>query len=144
MSILEKPSFSLNLPEDFQVVESDGLCCVCRQPPGVLHLTPQEVDDPKDLPNLSRMLAGFLTRSGHPVATDELLRVTSVPHAHGFSWQYTEDGHYNRLWLFGNEFSWLLLHFVCLQEHYTGFHEKLTKAVQSLRLRADDVGPGSH
>lgn len=143
MSVLEKPTFSLRLPDGFEVVENDVLCCVCRQPPGVLHLTSEAVDDPKELPNLSRMLAGFLTRSGHPVATDELLRVTSVPHAHGFSWQYTEEGHYNRLWLFGNELSWLLLHFVTPREHYAEFHEKLTGAVQTLRLRADDARSGS-
>lgn len=133
---LEQSSFTLELPDGFKLAESDGpLTCVCRTPPGVLHLTPQLVEDKEELPNLSRMLAGFLTRSGHPVATDELLRVTSVPNAHGFSWQYTEEGNYHRLWLFGNEQSWLLAHFLCPQEHYSEFHEQLTEAVKTLRLR---------
>jgi hypothetical protein len=145
VSTVEKPSFSIELPEEFQVTETDeGLHCVCQQPPGVLHLTPQDVEDPEDLPNLSRMLSGFLTRSGHPVATDELLQMTSVPNAHGFSWQYTEEGCYNRLWLFGNQYSWLLLHFVCPQEHYAQFHEKLNGAMKTLRLRADGPDPRSH
>ena len=135
---VERPSFSLVLPDSFEVAEGDGhVHCICRTPPGVLHLTPQIVEDKEDLPNLSRMLAGFLTRSGHPVATDELLRITSVPNAHGFSWQYTEEENYHRLWLFGDEHSWLLAHFVCPREHYSEFHEQLTEVVKTLRLREE-------
>lgn len=139
---LEQPNFSLTLPGSFQTAETDGvLHCICREPPGVLHLTSQEVENKDELPNLSRMLAGFLTRSGHPVATDELLQITSVPEAHGFSWQYTREERYHRLWLFGNELSWLLLHFVCPQEVYGQFHELLSESIKTLRLRHDERHP---
>ena len=107
---LEEKTFSLTLPDSFEVHrDGDRLQCVSREPAGVLFLTPEEVENPEELPNLSRMLAGFLTRSGHPVATDELLRVSSVPKAHGFSWQYVEESKYHRLWLFGNRSCWLLV-----------------------------------
>ena len=112
--------------------------CVSRQPPGVINLTSEAVTERESLPNLSRMLAGFLTRTGHPVATDELLRVSDVPGAPGFSWQYTEEGTYHRLWLFGNLASWLLIHFVCPKEHYSEFHQSLTDSIKTLRLHSDE------
>lgn len=109
--------------------------CICREPAGVLLLTPERVENSDELPNLSRMLAGFLTRSGHPVATDELLPISSVPNAHGFSWQYLDDGTYHRLWLFGNEFSWLLVTFLCPQPNQQSFHDTLREIIASIRLR---------
>lgn len=134
---LQESTFSLTLPEGFSVSrDSEGLQCVSSAPPGVLSLTPEAVVDKDSLPNLSRMLAGFLTRSGHPVATDELLKMTVVPEAHGFSWQYIEDEKYHRFWLFGNESSWLLLTFVCPSAHQRDFHEPLRKMIVSLRLLA--------
>lgn len=133
---LKEKTFTLELPEDFRV-SRDGaeLQCLSEDPPGVLRLTPQQVEDKSQLPNLSRMLAGFLTRTGHPVATDELLKITSVPQAHGFSWQYVEDEKYHRFWLFGNEASWLLMTFVCPESQARVFHERLQRAVRTLRLR---------
>jgi hypothetical protein len=136
---IEETTFTMELPSEFQVTkEANEIQCVCLDPPGVLRLTPEEVEDTNSLPNLSRMLAGFLTRTGHPVATDELLRVTSVPEAHGFSWQYTEDGNYHRLWLFGNRRSWLLVTFVCPKAEQQNFHETLQSLIKTLRLRADE------
>jgi hypothetical protein len=137
-----EPTFSLELPEPFLVRrEGVNLQGICQDPAGVLHITPERVIDPESLPNLSRMLAGFLTRSGHPVATDELLQVTSVPDAHGFSWQYVEEKVYHRLWLFGDEFSWLLMTFICPESDRGHFHESLQAVVNSLRLRRDGRDP---
>lgn len=141
VKLLEEPTFTLELPETFELHrDEEGLQCVCREPAAVLSLTPQVVEDSDSLPNLSRMLAGFLTRMGHPVATDELLRITSVPQALGFSWQYVEDEKYFRFWLFGNQFSWLLVTFTCQEHHQAKFHEVLTTCLKTLRLRLE--GPG--
>lgn len=140
MLVISEPTFSIQLPDSFQLIRDEGqLQCVCREPAGVLSLTPEAVTDPENLPNLSRMLAGFLTRTGHPVATDELLRITSVPDAHGFSWQYTEEQNFHRLWLFGNRYSWLLLTFVCPEEARPGFHELLQNAVKTIRLKGEEA-----
>ena len=134
--ILEGQNFTIELGERF-AVESDevGYQCLCQEPPAILTLLPETVENKDELPNLSRMLAGFLTRSGHPVATDELLRMTNVPGAHGFSWQYVENENYHRLWLFGNEASWLLMTFICPLEHRDAFHEFQQTMVKSLRLK---------
>ena len=146
--LLDEPTFSLELPELFEIHrEEDGLQCVCREPAAVLSLSPEVVEDSDSLPNLSRMLASFLTRMGHPVATDELLRVTSVPQAIGFSWQYMEDGKYLRFWLFGNQFSFLLVTFVCLEQNRGHFQETLSTCLKTLRLRISEEklmteGPG--
>ena len=135
---LDEKTFSLDLPDSFEI-HRDGprLQCVSREPVGVLSLTPEEVEDADELPNLSRMLAGFLTRSGHPVTTDELLRVSSVPEAHGFSWQYVEDSKYHRLWLFGNKHCWLLVTFICPHEAVAEFHESLQDLVKTIRLKGN-------
>lgn len=118
--------------------------CVCREPAGVLVLTTEVVENPDELPSLSRMLAGFLTRSGHPVATDELLQVNSVPGAYGFSWQYTQDGTYHRFWLFGNEYCWLLLSFLCPQDNQAHFYQPLQDLIDSVRLQEHGINPESN
>ncbi|HIB68990.1 MAG TPA: hypothetical protein EYO33_28860 [Phycisphaerales bacterium] len=134
--LLDEKLFSIALPDSFEIHrDGERLQCVSREPVGVLSLTPEEVENADELPNLSRMLAGFLTRSGHPVATDELLRVSSVSGAHGFSWQYTEDSKYHRLWLFGNKFCWLLVTFICPQDGVNEFHERLQELVKTIRLK---------
>jgi len=135
---LVEKTFLLEVPDSFQTIrEGDSLQCVSREPAGVIVLTSEEVTDTDSLPSLSRMLAGFLTRSGHPVATDELLRVSSVPGCHGFSWQYCEGGNYHRFWLFGNESAWLLLTFVCPEAERASFQDVLSEVVNSIRLRSD-------
>lgn len=133
---LREPTFEVELPAGFSVVrDGERINCVSREPVGVVVLTTEIVEDPDELPSLSRMLAGFLTRSGHPVATDELLAISTVPDAYGFSWQYVEDTVYHRLWIFGNEYCWLLLSFLCPRENQVFFQDRLADLVSSLRLR---------
>jgi hypothetical protein len=80
------------------------------------------------------MLAGFLTRTGHPVATDELLRISNVPGAGGFCWQYFEEGTFHRIWVFGNSLSWLMWTFTCAGADMDHFHPLLQGLVKSLSL----------
>lgn len=128
-------TFSLELPEGW-TVRQDEECTylVSPDPPGVLCCTPQTVEKSEELPNLSRMLAGFLTRTGHPVATDDLLRLSNVPGAQGFCWQYFEDMAFHRLWIFGNTASWLLLTFSCATVDVDHFHPILEKLQKTLVL----------
>lgn len=136
---LEQPTFSLTLPPGFELSHQDQVVhAVSQEPPGVLTLTAEKVGDPADLPSLSRMLAGYLTLSGHPVATDELLSVSGLVGAQGYSWQYLEEGKYYRFWLCGNEWSWLLLTFVCPDSHWQHFHPLLNESLLSLSLWNDE------
>lgn len=136
---MKEPTFQMELPSDWVVRrDEERIYAVCPQPPGVLCCTPQEVEDSEEFPNLSRMLAGFLTRSGHPVATDELLRITGVAHAHGFCWQYVEDDTFHRIWIFGNARSWLLLTFTCPAPHQGDFSETLNELIRGLSLTPPD------
>lgn len=142
MPQVDESTFFLSLPDNFEIVrDEERIQCVSREPVGVLSLTPEEVHDPEHLPNLSRMLAGFLTRSGHPVATDELLRITTVPDAHGFSWHYSENGNAHRFWLMGNRDSWLLLTFVCPAANMSVFHEPLQEVIKTVRLKGKNSAP---
>lgn len=135
MSRLEKDLFRLSLPLGWTDREEEGRSfLISEDPPGVMCCTAERVDDPSELPNLSRMLAGFLTRTGHPVATDELLRVTRVVGVTGFSWQYAEDERYHRLWILGNRHCWLLLTFSCALSHRDHFFSVLEAIVGSLEL----------
>lgn len=137
---IQEPNFSLELPASF-LLRRDGehLNCVCSEPPGVLTIIDEVVENPDDLPNLSRMLAGFLTRNGHPVATDELLPVRCAEDAQGFSWQYVEDDKYFRFWLFGTLQCWVLLTFVCPQSSRAELHSILESSLKTLQLRTDDT-----
>lgn len=135
---LVEEAFRLVLPEGFSVLrDEERINCVSREPAGVLVITSEMVEDPDELPSLSRMLAGFLTQSGHPVATDELLQISSVPGAYGFGWQYSESETYHRFWLFGNKVCWVLLSFLCPLSNQVHFQEPLSALVGSLRLRTD-------
>ena len=134
---LRELTYSLVLPPGFQPNRDDeGLHCVCTAPPGILCFTAESVEDKDSLPNLSRMLAGYLTRMGHPVATDELLKVSSVPGAYGFCWQYVEKQKFQRFWIFGNEKSWLFITFVSSEEDKDKLHEPLQQMVKTIRLEA--------
>ena len=136
---LKEQNFQLELPQSFEInKDGDSLTCVCKEPAGVLTIIHENVENPEELPNLSRMLAGFLTRSGHPVATDELLPMTSVPGTPGFSWQYIDGARFFRFWLFGTRQCWVLLTFVCPEENKVDFHQVLEESIKSLRLRRDE------
>lgn len=132
---LVEPTFSLDLPEGWEVRrDEERLYLVSERPAGVLCCTAEEVRDSAELPNLSRMLAGFLTRTGHAVATDELLRISNVPGAAGFCWQYFEDGTFHRLWVFGNHASWLFWSFSSASSDLDHFHPLLEGLLKSLSL----------
>lgn len=135
-TLLASETFQLSLPQGWtQRSDEECLYGVCTDPPGVLCCTPSLVEDSDQLPNLSRMLAGFLTRSGHPVATDELLRVSGVANAHGFCWQYVENERFHRIWVFGNQVSWLLLTFTSGAEAQSTFHPLLNEMIATLALQ---------
>lgn len=138
MTSLVADTFSLTLPQGWTKRDDEGrVYGLSTEPPGVLCCTASPVENSEELPNLSRMLAGFLTRSGHPVATDELLRVSKVAHAHGFCWQYSEEGNFTRLWMFGNRESWLLMTFTAPEQHVAHFHPLLDQIVESLTLHRE-------
>ncbi len=134
-SRLEEATFSVAVPEGWRVHrDEDGLFLISDQPAGVLCCTSELVQDAEELPNLSRMLAGFLTRTGHPVATDELLRISNVPGAAGFCWQYFEDGKFHRIWIFGNQRCWLLWTFTSAGDDMDHFHPQLEGMLKTLAL----------
>ena len=138
----EKPWFTVKLPSDWQLKEeAEGQLAhgISSSPPGVLTLKWEQVTDTEELPNLSRMLAGFLTRSGHPVATDELLPLSNVSGAQGFSWQYQEEATYHRFWLLGHRQCWLLLTFVCPQEYHSAFEASLGALLADLVFHESTV-----
>lgn len=137
MAKLEQPTFSLEVPAGWEVRhEEEQVFLISRTPPGVLCCTAQTVENSEELPNLSRMLAGFLTRSGHPVATDELLRLSNIPNAVAFCWQYFEQGTFHRVWIFGNRRSWLLWTFSSAGTDMDHFHPLLEDLQKSLALAA--------
>lgn len=134
---LEEPTFSLELAPGWKVRRDDEcLYLISEEPAGVLCCTAERVVDRAELPNLSRMLAGFLTRTGHSVATDELLAISSVPGAVGFCWQYFEDGKFHRFWIFGNEATWLFWTFTSRTADLDHFHPLLEQLLKSLTLLA--------
>lgn len=135
MDLLQEETFSLTLPDGWAVRrDEERVYLVSSQPPGVLCCTAQPVEQAEQLPNLSRMLAGFLTRTGHPVATDELLRISNVAGGTGFCWQYFEEGTFHRIWIFGNHFSWLLWTFTSATADLDHFHPLLEGMIKSLIL----------
>ena len=95
--------------------EGDGGAAIAPAAQGLLYVTASAVEDPAQLPSLSRMLAGFLTQQVRPVATDELVPAR-FPNAEGFAWQYIEeyvdkDRHAVRVWVAGNRRAWAFLNF---------------------------------
>ncbi len=141
---IEHSDFSLILPEGWVCKsENERRYGVCLSPPGVLCCTPERVTETDRLPNLARMLAGFLTRQGHPVATDELLIVSGVAGADGYSWQYVEDGSFLRFWIFGNETRWLFLTFTTPEAHRIEFLPVLDELIRTLRVKHSDDTQGS-
>ncbi|MBX3167834.1 MAG: hypothetical protein KF760_10500 [Candidatus Eremiobacteraeota bacterium] len=103
--------FSLAVPEGWQFFADDqggSLITPCQT--AVLHIHSEAVSDPAELPNLTRMLAGFLTLHHKPVATDELLPI-KVAGALCFAYQYAELERVVRVWILGNEKAWAFLNF---------------------------------
>ncbi len=111
MRVQHQNLFSLAVPEGWQFFADDhggSLITPCQT--AVLHIHSEGVSDPAELPNLTRMLAGFLTLHHKPVATDELLSIR-VPGALCFAYQYAESERAVRLWILGNEKAWAFLNF---------------------------------
>ncbi len=136
---LSEPTFALEIPEGWSIKrDEERIYLVSESPVGVLCCTPETVTDGSELPNLSRMLAGFLTRTGHAVATDELLRISNVPGAAGFCWQYFEDGTFHRVWIFGNHTSWMFWSFTSAVADLDHFHPLLEGLLKSLSLVEHD------
>ncbi len=131
--------FAISYPSHWEVrVQETRSFLICLDPPGVLCCTFERVQDTTSLPNLSRMLAGYLTRNGHPVATDELLRMSGSPGLEGFSWQYKEHSVFYRLWLYGNEKAWILLTFNTPEGDEGLFQQILNSMVRSLRFEPEN------
>jgi hypothetical protein len=135
MSQLREDTFAVTLPAGWEVRrDEECVYLVSPAPAGVLCSTAKRVESLEELPNLSRMLAGFLTRTGHPVATDELLRLSNISGGQGFCWQYFENGVFHRLWIFGNRASWLLWTFSCSASDVDHFHPLLEALLKTLSL----------
>jgi len=131
--------FALDAPPDWaQYEDTDGAAEVswispCRS--GVLHVHAEAVADMRDLPNLSRMLDGFLTLHQRPVATDELLKV-KVPGCLCFAWQYAdaEQRRAVRTWVLGNEQAWAFVSFHCSLEQEYGLRPTVDAMITSFRF----------
>ncbi|MFN8610080.1 MAG: hypothetical protein U0931_21235 [Vulcanimicrobiota bacterium] len=122
--------FSMPIPEGWRFFPDEhggSLITPCQT--AVLHVHAEKVNDPAELPNLTRMLAGFLTLHHKPVATDELLQVR-LPGALCFAYQYADGDRAVRVWIIGDEKAWAFLNFqVPLQSHatYTAVVDDLVK-----------------
>ncbi len=136
---IEENLFELRLPEGFTWrSEAGGGAALCHQPPGVLHFSAEPVEDPDELPNLSRMLANFVTLHVKPVATDELLRL-QLDNSLAFGWQYKEDleGGESRLWrvwVAGNQHAYVFISFNCSLKNQSHFQPLVDNIVSSIKL----------
>lgn len=111
MRVQHQKLFSVDVPEGWQFFADEhggSLISPCQT--SVLHIHSEGVSDPAELPNLTRMLAGFLTLHHKPVATDELLPV-KLTGALCFAYQYAEMERAVRVWIIGNEKAWAFLNF---------------------------------
>jgi len=94
--------------EFFPDEQGGSLIAPCRT--AILHIHAEAVSDPRELPNLTRMLAGFLTLHHKPVATDELLPI-KLSGALCFAYQYADGPRAVRVWIVGNEKTWAFINF---------------------------------
>lgn len=132
---MDEELFSLRLPDGWVVRRDEGrLYLVSQGPPGVLCSTAEPVLDAEELPNLSRMLSGFLTRTGHSVAPNELLIISNIPGAAGFCWQLVKDDIFYRFWVFGNRSCWLFWTFSSSAKDMDYFYPALSGIVHSLNI----------
>lgn len=103
--------FDLKIPSGWDFypdAQGGSLIAPCRT--AILHIHAEAVRDPRELPNLTRMLAGFLTLHHKPVATDELLPI-KLPGALCFAYQYADGPRAVRVWIIGNEKAWAFINF---------------------------------
>ena len=103
--------FAMEIPEGWHFFADEhggSLIPPCQT--AVLHIHAEAVVDAAELPNLTQMLAGFLTLHHRPVATDELLPI-KLPGALCFAYQYAEGPRAVRVWIMGDEAAWAFVNF---------------------------------
>jgi hypothetical protein len=124
--------------------DEGGGAAVAPGEPGVLYLFAQPVVDRGALPNLPRMLAGFLSERGRPVLTEQLLKVRLGGRG-GYAWRYLEERggreHAWFLWVTGNLRCWLLASYNCPAEHAFAHQGEVDEILASLELAEEGEGP---
>lgn len=139
MQTIRHPLFALDLPPDWQwFPDEHGGSAVPPGPPAALHLSAERVVEAEELPNLSRMLAGFVTRHVGPVTTQDLIPA-NFPQATGFAWQFIEETaerppHLWKVWIAGNEHAWCFVSFNCSLKDHETHREKIENVVSTLTL----------
>lgn len=134
MRVQHQNLFSLAVPEGWQFFADDqggSLIAPCQT--AVLHVHAEAVSDPAELPNLTRMLAGFLTLHHKPVATDDLLPIR-VPGALCFAYQYAETERVVRVWIVGNEKAWAFLNFQVPYEREAGYRSTVDGLIRDVQI----------
>lgn len=130
--------FSIQLPPGWQFFpDLHGGGVIPPGSQGVLHFHSERVADSAELPNLSRMLAGFVTLHHQPVATDQLRRL-SINGSDAFAWQYVDKSEQAvRLWVVGNDAAWVFINFqasplvaASLESEIDGIVGSLTMAME--------------
>ena len=126
--------FSVSIPDGWEFYPDDlggSLITPCRT--AVLHIHSEGVTDVAELPNLTRMLAGFLTLHHKPVATDELLPI-KLPGALCFAYQYAELERVVRVWIIGNEKAWAFLNFQVPMERVLEYRAPVDALVRDFQI----------
>lgn len=126
--------FSLAVPEGWQFfADEQGGSLITPCQTAVLHIHSEAVSDAAELPNLTRMLAGFLTLHHKPVATDDLLPI-KVPGALCFAYQYAEGERAVRVWIVGNEKAWAFLNFQVPFEREITYRAAVDQLVRDVQI----------
>lgn len=127
--------FSVVAPEGWRFYADEhggSLITPCQT--AVFHIHAEEVRDKAELPNLTRMLAGFLTLHHRPVATDELLPI-KLPGALSFAYQYADGPRAVRVWIIGNERAWAFLNFQVPFDKELEYRATADALVKSFRFK---------
>ena len=127
--------FSIEVPEGWQFFPDEhGGGLIPPDKSAVVHLYGEAVEDPADLPNLSRMLAGFITLRGKAVAPDDLFRL-QIKEYPAFAWRSQEKGKKAvRMWVVGNEFAWVFINFQADLDAESRWRLDVDRIVASLDL----------
>lgn len=134
MRAMHQQLFSIAVPEGWQFFADEhggSLITPCQT--AVLHIHSEAVEDTSELPNLTRMLAGFLTLHHKPVATDELLAV-KLTGALCFAYQYAEIERAVRVWIIGNEKAWAFLNFQVPLEKEMTYRATIDSLVRDFQI----------
>lgn len=127
--------FDIEIPEGWQFYPDEhggSIITPCRS--AVLHIHAEKVRDRAELPNLTRMLAGFLTGHHRPVATDELLPV-KLPGALCFAYQYADGPRAVRVWIIGNEKAWAFVSFQVPFDRELDYRAAADSLIKSFRFQ---------